>query len=99
MPFFYKEMIKCWEDISKSDPQTVNSIFAQKICLNACILVDNTPVSLNGQVLKINLIYKMEIFLNGGRLLMPYQIGGKQLFQTIDNLLMYLNILSNIYFI
>ena len=45
MPFVYKEMIKCWEDISKSGPQTVNSIFAEKICLNACILVDNKPVS------------------------------------------------------
>ena len=65
MPFFYKEMIKCWEDISKSEPQTVNSIFAQKICLNACILVDNNPVSW-----KISsAVFVMDFYKNDGTML------------------------------
>ena len=44
MPLFYKNIFKFWEDICKSEPITLKSVFSQSVRLNSFILIEKKPI-------------------------------------------------------
>jgi len=45
IPMFYRNIIKCWQDISFSPPIDAAMVFSESLCFNSFIIIDNTPIS------------------------------------------------------